>query len=258
MKSSSVLLTSMSVQMKQTYARNMFKFTLFVGPFLTTIILGEMYRFSTADNFVAYVVLGSGLWNLWNCIAFSSAGDINRERFSNTLSIIFSAPADFRLILLGKILGNTVLAIGSFFLSVFFATVLYRHPIFVNNWALFIVTFILTLIAFIIMSIFIAYLLTISRKTTVYMNCLEIPFALLCGFAFPIENLPLAVQYISWLFPITWAVRLLRYAVTETVYGFWENFIPFVVTSILFAVFAALLYRVIFKQAKVLGTLDMA
>lgn len=258
MKSSSVPLTSMQVQMKQTFARNMFKFTLFVGPFLTTIILGEMYRFSTADNFVAYVVLGSGMWNLWNCIAFSSAGDINRERFSNTLSIIFTAPADFRLILLGKILGNTILSLGSFALSIIFATALYRNPINVNNWTLLIGTLALTIIAFVIMSIFIAYLLTLSRKTTVYMNCLEIPFALICGFVFPIENLPQSVQVISWIFPPTWAVRLLRYSVTEVPYGFWENFIPLIITMVIFTVLAAWLYRIIFRQAKVLGTLDMA
>ena len=258
MSSSSVLWASMQLQMKQTFARNMFKFTLFVAPFLTTVILGEMYRHSSADNFVAYVVLGSGLWSLWNCIAFSSAGDINRERFTNTLSIIFTAPADFRLILLGKIFGNTILSMGSFALSIIFAIVLYRPPINVNNWPLLIGSMILTVIAFIIMSIFIAYLLTLSRKTAVYMNCLEIPFALICGFVFPIENLPRAVQYISWLFPPTWAVRLLRYSVTDVQYGFWENFIPLIVTMTVFTALAAWLYQIIFKQAKVLGTLDMA
>jgi len=256
--SSSVLLTSMLVQMKQTFARNMFKFTLFVGPFLTTIILGEMYRHSTADNFVAYVVLGSGLWNLWNCIAFSSAGDINRERFSNTLSIIFSAPADFRLILLGKIFGNTILSLGSFFLSVFFAIILYRPPVIVNSWGLLMLSLILTIAAFIVMSIFIAYLLTLSRKTTIYMNCLEIPFTLICGFAFPIENLPQKLQYIAWLFPPTWAVRLLRHSVTQQAHGFWENFIPLIISTIVFALLAAWLYRIIFRQTKILGTLDMA
>lgn len=258
MSSSSVLWTSMQLQMKQTFARNMFKFTLFVAPFLTTVILGEMYRHSTADNFVAYVVLGSGLWSIWNCIAFSSAGDINRERFTNTLSIIFSAPADFRLILLGKIFGNTILSMGSFALSIIFAVTLYRPPINVNNWPLLMGAMILTIIAFIIMSIFIAYLLTLSRKTAVYMNCLEIPFALICGFVFPIENLPTGVQYISWLFPPTWAVRLLRYSVTDVPYGFWENFIPLVITMAVFAALAAWLYKIIFRQAKVLGTLDMA
>ena len=258
MNSSSVLLTSMHLQMKQTFARNMFKFTLFVAPFLTTIILGEMYRHSTADNFVAYVVLGSGLWSLWNCIAFSSAGDINRERFTNTLSIIFTAPADFRLILLGKIFGNTILSLGSFALSIIFATLLYRHPINVNNWPLLIGALALTIIAFIIMSIFIAYLLTLSRKTTVYMNCLEIPFALICGFVFPIENLPQFAQVISWTLPPTWAIRLLRYSVTDVPYGFWENFTPLIATMAVFAALAAWLYKIIFRQAKVQGTLDMA
>ena len=258
MKSSSVLWTSMIVQMKQTFSRNMFKFCMLVAPFFTTVILGEMYRHSTADNFVAYVVLGSGLWNLWNSIAFSSAGDINRERFSNTLSIIFTAPADFRLILLGKIFGNTMLSLGSFALSIIFAIALYRPPIYVNNWPLLIAALLLTIAAFIIMSVFIAYLLTLTRKTAVYMNCLEIPFALICGFVFPIEILPIGAQAISWLLPPTWAVRLLRYCVTEVQYGFWENFIPLIVTMAVFAALAAWLYKIIFKQAKVLGTLDMA
>lgn len=258
MSSTSVLWTSMLIQMKQTFSRNMFRFTLFISPFLTTIILGEMYRFSTADNFVSYVLLGSGLWSLWNCIAFSSAGDINRERFSNTLSIIFTAPADFRVILLGKIFGNTILSLGSFFLSVFFTIVLYRPPIHVNNWYLLLLAFILTIIEFIVMSIFIAYLLTLSRKTTIYMNCLEIPFTLLCGFVFPIENLPFAAQVIAWIFPPTWAVRLLRNSITDDVAAFYSNFIPLIITTIAFAIIASLLYKVIFRQSKVLGSLDMA
>ncbi|MCL2854450.1 MAG: ABC transporter permease [Defluviitaleaceae bacterium] len=258
MKSASVIWTSMTLQMKQTFARNMFKFTLFVGPLLTTIVLGEMFRFSGADSFVAYVVLGSGIWSLWNSIAFSSAGDINRERFTNTLSIIFSTPADFRKILLGKIFGNTILSMGSFFLSVFFAIILYRPTIYVANWGLLFVALILTIAAFIIMSIFIAYLLTLSRKTTIWMNCLEVPFALLCGFVFPIENLPQVVQYFSWAFPPTWAVRLLRYPVTETGYTFTEALIPLLITMAVFALLAGFLYKAIFKQAKVLGTLDMA
>ncbi|MCL2717461.1 MAG: ABC transporter permease [Lachnospiraceae bacterium] len=258
MNSKSVILTSMLVQMKQTFSRNMFKFTLFIGPILHTIILGEMYRNSEQDSFIAYAVLGAGLLNLWTCIAFSSAGDINRERYSNTLSIIFSTPADFRLILLGKILGNTVLALGSFLLTVIFATVFYRNPIFVNNWPLLIAAFLLTVLAFIIISIFVAYLLTLSRKTEIYMNCLDIPFALICGFVFPIDNLPQFIRFISYLFPPTWAVRLLRMAVVETSYGFWENFIPLIITMVVFSILTAWLYRIIFKQTKILGTLEMA
>jgi len=258
MNSTSILFTSMIVQMKQTFSRNMFKFTLFISPLLSTIVLGEIYRHSTADNFIAYVVLGAGLWSLWGSIVFSSAGDINRERYSHTLSIIFSAPADFRLILLGKIIGNTILSLGSFFLAIFFATALYRNPIIIDNWLLLSFSLILTIITFIIMSIFIAYLLTLSRKTAIYMNCIEIPFTLICGLVFPTEILPRGLQYLAWIFPPTWAVRLLRYSVVETSYGLIETLIPLVITMSVFSILSMLLYKIIFKQAKILGNLDMA
>ncbi|MCL2752826.1 MAG: ABC transporter permease [Defluviitaleaceae bacterium] len=258
MKSSSIILTSLSLQMKQTFVRPMFKYTMIVGPLLYTIILGEIFRNASAESFVAYVVLGSGLLNLWNSIAFSSAGDINRERFSNTLSIIFTAPADFRLILLGKIIGNTILSLGAFFLSVFFAIALYRPEIAVQNWLLLAISLLLALVAFIVVSIFIAYLLTLSKKTELWMNCLTYPFAIIFGFLFPIENLPQAAQYFSWVFPPTWAVRLMRYSVTDTAYSFTNALIPLLITTVIFTLLAGLLYKAIFKQAKVSGTLDMA
>jgi len=244
--------------MKQTFARDMFKFTMLVGPFLVTIILGEMYKLSPTDDFISYVVIGSGMWNLWNSIVFSSAGDIQRERYSNTLSIIFSAPADFRMILLGKVLGNTFLATMSFFLSVFFAIILYRPPININNYMFAVFAFVLLIIVFIVMSVVMAYLLTLSRKTTIFMNCLEIPFALICGFVFPIENLPVGVQYLSLTLPPTWAVRLLRYSIVASSYTFWGLFVPLMVTTVVFVILSNVLYRIIFKQTKILGTLDMA
>ena len=70
-----VLLSTMRVQMKQSFARPMFRFCLLANPILNTILLYEMYRGSGENNFMAYVVLGAGLMGLWGCICFSSAGD---------------------------------------------------------------------------------------------------------------------------------------------------------------------------------------
>lgn len=96
-----VLVSSMYVQMKQSFVRPMFRFCLLVNPILNTILLYEMYRSSGEDNFMAYAVLGAGLMGLWSCICFSSAGDINRERYSGTLALIFAAPVSFPSIILG-------------------------------------------------------------------------------------------------------------------------------------------------------------
>ena len=258
MNSKSVIFTSMILQMKQTFARNMFKYCMFIAPILSTIILGEMYRHAPQEDFIAFVVLGSGLWNLWGAIAFSSAGDINRERYSNTLSVIFSAPADFRLIWLGKIFGNTILSICSFFISVIFALVLYRIPVQVYNWGLLALAFLLTVLSFIVISVFVAYLLTLSRRTTLFMNCLEFPFILICGFAFPVEMLPTPITYISYIFPPTWAVKLLRSSIAAGAPDYLIILLWLLVTTVGFVLVSSVLYRIIFKQVKVLGTLDMA
>jgi len=248
----------MILQMKQTFARNMFKYCMFVAPILSTIILGEMYRNASNDDFIAFVVLGSGLWNLWGAIAFSSAGDINRERYSNTLSMIFSAPADFRLIWLGKIFGNTILSLCSFFISVIFALALYRIPIRIYSFGLVILALFLTVVSFIVISIFVAYLLTLSRRTTLFMNCLEFPFILICGFAFPVELLPIPVMYLSYVFPPTWAVKLLRSSLAIGAPDFMVILIWLLVSTTIFILLSSILYKSIFRQVKILGTLDMA
>ena len=257
MKYNNTIISSMIVQMEQTFARNMFKFTLFINPILSTVILGEMYRFSSQVNFLSFVVLGSGVWNMWGCIAFSSVGDIQRERYSKTLSIIFSTPADFRLILFGKVIGNTILSFGSFMLSTFVAIVLYGSDLYVQNPMLLVGAVVLTSIAFLQISIFFAYLLTLSRRTTLYMNCIEIPFAIICGFVFPIEMLPQIVRFIGYIFPPTWAIRLMRMSVVDTSDRVLPIFIMYLITLVSFTYFSKLLYRIIVRQVKISGTLEM-
>ena len=84
---SSVLLSSMGLQCKQSFVRPMFRFCLLANPILNTVLLYEMYRGAGEENFFAYVALGAGLMAVWSAICFSSAGDINRERYSGTLAL---------------------------------------------------------------------------------------------------------------------------------------------------------------------------
>ena len=69
-----VLLSTMLLQMKQSFVRPMFRFCLLANPVLNTILVCEMFRNSGRTDFAAYAVLGAGLMGLWGCICFSSAG----------------------------------------------------------------------------------------------------------------------------------------------------------------------------------------
>lgn len=256
---SSVLFSTMLLQMKQSYARNMFRFCLIANPILNTILLYEMFRNSGQENFTAYVVLGAGLMAVWGCICFSSAGDINRERYSGTLALIFAAPVKFSRIILGKILGNTILSLTSLLISLLTAKVLYRAPIRLASPGYFILAFGTMVGSFVVISSVIACLLTLSRRTTLYMNCIEIPFILLCGMAFPIQFLPVWLQPVSRLLAPTWAVELLRMAVNGVTDPslFWHNFFILTALSAGMAILANWLYKVIDRQVRIHASLEV-
>ena len=244
--------------MKNSFVRPMFRFCLIVNPIANTILIYEMFRNSGQDNFGTYVILGAGLMGLWSCICFSSAGDINRERWSGTLSMIFAAPAGFQLILFGKILGNTLLSLLTLLLSYITAKLLYGVSINVAYPLYTAFALILAVICFIVFSTLIAYLLTLSRKTQLYMNLIEIPIILVCGFVFPVDILPSWVQPISNILPPTWAVKLLRLSINWTsADDFWSTFRIFMLVTALYGLASALLYRVIDKQIRKSATLEV-
>lgn len=257
--SGSVLLSTMTLQIRQSWARSMFRFCLIANPVLNTVLLYEMFKNSGQDNFASYVVLGAGLMAIWGCICFSSAGDINRERYSGTLALIFAAPAGFSSIILGKILGNTFLSLLSLLISLVTAAAIYNVPLSLASPGYFILAMAALLVAFIVISSVIACLLTLSRRTTLYMNCIEIPLILLCGMAFPVEVLPLWLQPVSRCLPPTWAVELLRMTIAGVEFPplFWKKLVILLLLSALYAAFSALLYRAIGKQVRISASLEV-
>ena len=248
------------LQMKQSFARPMFRFCLIANPFLNTILLYEMFLGAGEEDFFSYVVLGAGLMGLWGCICFSSAGDINRERYMGTLALVFAAPSSFQAVIYGKIIGNTLLSLFSFVVSVATAALLFRVPVAVHAPGFFAVAFLAAVVSFIAISSVIACLLTLSRKTELYMNLLELPLALLCGFVFPAEMLPKPLQLCSALLSPTHAAKLLRMSVTASPDRtlFLRELAVLFALTLLYLAGAVLLYKRIDKRVRIRATLDVA
>lgn len=255
-----VLTSTMRVQMKQSFARPMYRFCLLANPILNTIVLYGMYRASGESNFMTYVILGAGLMGLWGCICFSSAGDINRERYSGTLALIFATPAGFRSIVLGKILGNTVLSLLTLVISLAAGVLLFGITPVLEDPVYFLIALAALILSFVVLSSVIACLLTLSRKTELYMNCIEIPLELLCGFVFPVSLLPSGVRAVSYALSPTYAVELLRMSilgVTDRTL-FFEKLAILMGLTVLYALFSILLYRRIDRRVRIAATLEVA
>lgn len=255
-----ILWSTMVLQMKNSFTRPMYRFCLIMNPIANTILLYYMFKSSGEDDFITYVILGAGLMGLWCCICFSSAGDINRERFYGTLSAIYAAPADFQYIICGKVLGNTFLSLATFSISYFVAKILFGASLGEVHIQYLFIALLAVIVTFAIVSIGIAYILTLSRKTGLYMNCIEVPITLLCGFAFPVEILPNWIQPISNCLAPTWAVRLLRLSVEASIDAnkFYYVFVVVCIINLVGLVINMLLYRMIDKKIRMQATLEVS
>lgn len=254
-----IISSTMKLQMKQSFARPMFRFCLICNPIVNTIFLYEMFLQKGTDAFLNYVVLGAGLMGIWSCICFSSVGDINRERWSGTLPLIYVAPGGFGLIIFGKVLGNTVMSLLTFVLSYVTAGLISGKWLFVENIGIFCFSMILTIICFIVVSLCFAYIMMLSRKTELYMNLIEIPLVFICGFTFPVEILPTWAQNISNALAPTWAVRMLRMSVGEVQYKTYLEYMGMLaVELIILTVFTVGLYYWMDKRIRIRATLEVS
>lgn len=200
-------------QFLTSIGRNTFKFCVLVQPIIYGFILGMMYQNKSSHDFMVYVLFGSGIVSFWSSICFSSASDIQRERWMGTLETIFVAPSGFKNILLGKVIGNTFWGLISMVISSLFVIIVFKKPLLIASPALLIVGFIMMTLSFIAIALSMAGLFTLSRNSRVLMNCLEHPVYLLCGIVFPLEIIPMYIRPISYLLSPTWAVKVLRAAV---------------------------------------------
>lgn len=253
-----VILSSAWVQMKESISRSMFRFCVIVNPILSGFLLGMMYQNKSVQDFMVYAFIGSGIQTFWSSICFSSASDIDREKWRGTLPVLFVAPVGFECIILGKILGNTLWGLFSFFLNMLTVSVLFRMPLVFKRLDYFILIFVLMLISMVCVAFMLAGLFTLSRKVRVLMNFIDYPIVILTGMVFPISVFPTFVQYIAHVLSPTWIMKGFHLAVVG---GSIEEMVYVAVGLSVLTLVYMLVSRVVFKKIKILclvhGTLEV-
>ena len=241
------------LQIKHSFARPMFKFILLLAPIFYSVITYTLFSHSTQTNFAAYAVLGTGLLTLWDSICFSSAGDIERERWSGTLQAIYNTPTKFKVLVLGKILANTILGLIPFFISFLFIRFVYGAPIIIVLLPQFFIAFIISILSFIAVAYLFSAFFTLSRSASILMNFLGAPIHILCGIVFPISILPLWTRPLSYILPPTWSAELLRMCIDG--FSNWSVFYTYctilIFETVLYVSAASFLFNIVDKNIRI-------
>ncbi|TDW96129.1 ABC transporter permease [Dinghuibacter silviterrae] len=153
-----------------------------------------------APNFVPGVM---ALVLMLVCTMMTSVA-IVREKELGTMEILLVSPFKTVYIIISKLMPNLIISIINLFIILALSDVFLDLPVKGSVWLLLLASFF-----FILTSLSIGLLLSINAKTqqAAMMNSLMgmmLPTMLLTGFLFPIENMPLPLQWLSNLVPSRW------------------------------------------------------
>ena len=253
-----VLMASAMQQFRTSIGRPMFRFCVLAQPILFGLILGMMYMGRSDMDFTLYAVFGSGLSTFWSSICCSSASDIHRERWYGTLETIYAAPAGFKWIVLGKIIGNSLWGFLSLCLSFCLVTLVFQRSVVVANPLWLVIGLSLMTLSLVAIGYLFAALFTLSRNARVLMNFMEYPVYILCGILFPIEQLSPAIRVVSYVFSPTWAVKVIQYAVRG---GTWSNVMPYIIglmaLTVVYTLFSLVMFERIDVKCRLEATLEV-
>ena len=233
-------------------------FAVLVQPLLIAILALWMLR-DKGSQYAIFVVVGSGMTGLWSSLLFISGNSINVERWSGTLETLVGVPTSMSVIVFGKNLANVIQSLASMVVCYLLAALVFHYPLQIAQPFLFVVSLLLTVIAFISFGLIIAPIFVMNPSVQQWQNAMEFPIYILCGFIFPIAMLPGWTAPVSYLLPPYWAARALHGTSSGGV-GLQEILLTWglmLLFSVLYLLVAGRLFRAMIHKARVDATLDM-
>ena len=136
---------------------------------------------------------------------------ITFERKSRSFERLLLAPIRIELLIIAKITGAILFGIFNSIIPVLFS-VLYFKAV-VTNWSMLIIGIILLSIISTLLGLFISVSAKEVFEAQTYSNFFRFPMIFLCGLFIPVATLPVFLQPLSYILPVTYGVDILKYSI---------------------------------------------
>ncbi|MFX1312114.1 MAG: ABC transporter permease, partial [Promethearchaeota archaeon] len=169
-----------------------------------------------------------------------------REKLTGTLYRVKATSTSKTEIMLGYLLGNSLIALVQSALLLAISVLFFQIHIMGNILLLFFILFIYSM-SCVGLGIFASAFAQSELQAFQFIPLLLIPSMFFSGFIFPINSFPLVFQYISYFIPMTYSIRISR-AIMINGFGLDMFFMDFLI--MLFLTFIFLILAVIFFKMK--------
>ncbi|MEW6666371.1 MAG: ABC transporter permease [Thermodesulfobacteriota bacterium] len=164
------------------------------------------------------------------------------EKKGRSFDRLLLAPIPLELLMLAKTAGAIVFGIGNAFVPVILA--LFLADLSHVFWTAAILAFVLIAATSTFLGLFIAVSVSEIFEAQTFSNFFRFPMIFLCGLFFPIEHLPVFLQPLSYILPLTYGADILHGAFGGT------NAMSFSIDFVLLAGFCAALFLISLRNIK--------
>jgi ABC-2 type transport system permease protein len=188
------------------FNNKMYQFLLFFQPLIYSMIVYFLSQVRENINTGLFVV-ASAIISMWSYVLYSSGSALVSQKWNDTLKLIIGSPVSLFQVIVTKTISNSFIAILSMILSFLYGTFIFRFKIIISDYLLFCLSLLTFIFSLSVMGIILAIVFITSQNVYDYQNFIQIPLILLCGVFIPVESFPIALQSLSYLFPMTWGIK---------------------------------------------------
>jgi ABC-2 type transport system permease protein len=167
---------------------------------------------------------------------------ITFERRSRSFERLLLAPISLTVLMLAKTVGAIAFGILNACVPLLFASFLLDFA--GVNWLLAACGIVFIAVTSTFLGLFIAVSVSEVFEAQTFSNFFRFPMIFLCGLFFPLERLPLVLQPVSYLVPLTYGADLLKHSITQN-----GHLVPGLSLALLIG-FAAILFEVSKRNIK--------
>jgi len=217
MKYLRVMLRAFEMSMKMRVINAFWYLSWLVFPLIFSV-LGLILLSPGGSGRSAYAILGGGLIAYWGMAYLEGGNNIQDERWSGTLEQLMGCPTPIAFVVIGKLASSLAVGILAFLPGIALAYFGFHQSLHHIDPIPFAVSFAVLTFSFFSTAMALAPVYTLWRWAFALTNGFEIGLYVICGFMFPITQLPGWLQVMASALAPSWATRAL-YAATGQSYG---------------------------------------
>lgn len=256
-----VLKASMRLTIQDYIAQPAWAFWLTITPFAFAVVASFLYKDTSQETFLLFVVLGAGAMGMWDSSLGGASYSMVWERRWGTIVYNFTTPSSQLWIAAGKSLINTLIGLLTVVEIIIITAVFFGIQGFtIASPLAFFIALLITFLNFAVIGLFLNGFFMLTRSATNWQNALTRFLYVFCGAMYPITVLPVWMLPVSYVLPPTWTLQAVRFAALESgaiSASFYLNRIGLsIVLTAIYVIFALYLQNVIEHRLRVSAELE--